>query len=223
MTPRDICVVIPTLNEAAGIAAAIRSANGAGQIIVVDGGSADGTLEIAQAFEHVISLVSKPSRGGQLSVGAARCQLKVVLFLHADCRLCPGALEHVANSVASGHEWGALRQRIEAAGIQYRLLELGNAARVKLRGIPFGDQAMFVLAERLRQVGGIEAIPLMEDLRLARRLRCYSWPALTTASVMVSARRWSKRGVARQTVRNWLIQALHATGMAPEKLAKLYR
>lgn len=223
MTPRDVCVVIPVLNEASGIAAAITSASGAGQIIVVDGGSSDRTLEIAQSFAHVTSLQSQPGRGCQLALGAEHCRQKVILFLHGDCRLCPGALQRVAEAISGGHCWGAMHQQIEAGGIGYRLLELGNAMRVKARGIPFGDQAMFVRVDRLQQVGGVEPIPLMEDLRLAQRLRRHSWPVLIQATVIVEPRRWVKRGVVRQTASNWLIQSLHALGVSPERLARIYR
>ena len=222
MTPRDICVVIPVLNERLGIAAAIASVREAGQIIVVDGGSSDGTIEIAKSVAEVTFISSKPGRGSQLAIGATHCRCAVLLFLHGDCYLSPESLLLVAQAITNGDQWGAMRQSIAAAGLQYRLLESGNSTRVRVRGLPFGDQAMFMLTELYWQVGGIEDIPLMEDLRLSKRLRKKSWPALINATVIVNPRRWQKRGVVRQTLRNWLIQLLHLVGMSPQQLSRLY-
>ncbi|MGV3484619.1 MAG: TIGR04283 family arsenosugar biosynthesis glycosyltransferase [Planctomycetaceae bacterium] len=223
MTPLDLCVVIPVLNEVGGIAAAIESAADAGQIIVVDGGSTDGTLEIVRRFPRVTLISSPPGRGRQLAAGARCCDRQAIVFLHGDCVLSGGSLGRIADAIETGHPWGALRQRIAAAGLGYRLLELGNAARVQCRGMVFGDQALFVAAELYAAVGGIEGIPLMEDVRLSQRLRRRSWPVLLDATVEVSARRWTKRGILYQTALNWLLQGLHAAGVPPERLRTLYR
>lgn len=222
MTPRDICVVIPVLNEATEIATAIQSVHEAGQIIVVDGGSTDETVEIVKSYAAVTLVSARAGRGHQLAVGASHCHCPVMLFLHGDGCLSSSALVAVAAAVEDGHCWGALRQSIALTQWQYRWLEAGNAARVRLRGLPFGDQAIFVQTELYQQVGGFEDIPLMEDVRLSQRLRRHTWPVLIGAEVVVNPRRWQSRGVLRQTLRNWRLQCLHAIGVSPAKLSQKY-
>jgi rSAM/selenodomain-associated transferase 2 len=223
--PAEIAVIIPTLNEAAGIAETIASATGAGQVIVSDGESVDGTVGIAESIAGVRVVRGRRGRGEQLARGAALAELPVLLFLHADCRLGATALEQVARHFRCGSDrgWGAMRQRIESDGWRYRLLEWGNGWRVRYRGLPFGDQAMFVLRDWYDQAGGFEPIPLMEDLRLSQRLRRRSRPALLDGPVRVDSRRWRRTGVVRQTLVNWGLQAGHAAGVSPTTLAERYR
>lgn len=225
MTPADIAVVIPTLREAAGIAATIGSAREAGQIIVVDGGSTDATIAIAAAIPGVRVLREQPGRGKQLATGAESTDLPILLFLHADCQLGAGALDQVARHLTDHPErgWGAMRQRIDSTKRKYRLWEWGNAWRVRYRGLPFGDQAIFVRRDWYHQVGGFEPIPLMEDLRLSQRLRRLAAPSLLAGPVLVSDRRWRRTGLLRQTGINWSLQLGHAVGVSPTTLARLYR
>jgi rSAM/selenodomain-associated transferase 2 len=223
MTPGDICVIIPVLNEAARIAVAIESIRDAGQVIVVDGGSSDATTKIAESFSGVEVVSSPRGRGRQIALGASLCNRSVMVLLHGDCQLSADSLLQVAKAVDDGHPWGAMQQRIDAVGLRYRMLERGNAARVTILGLPFGDQAMFIRRDIFDEVGGIEEIPLLEDVRLARRLRRVAWPVLVGASVIVDPRRWEKHGVIRQTMRNQFILLLHAFGVSPQSLASLYR
>lgn len=223
MTLDEICVVIPVLNEAIGVAAAIESVRDAGQIIVIDGGSTDATVTIAKSYAGVELFESPRGRGRQMAAGAQKSNRPVIMFLHGDCRLTPGSLQHVADAVDKGHRWGALHQRIDAIGFRYRILERGNAARVTILGIPLGDQALFVERDLLNEVGGMEEIPLLEDLRLSKRLRRVTWPVLSEGVVTISPRRWATHGVIRQTLRNRFILLMHAVGVSPDVLSRLYR
>lgn len=216
-------MVIPVLNEAARIASAIESTVGVGQVIVVDGGSTDQTVEIASSYDHVLVIHSQRGRGCQMAAGANLCQRSVLLFLHGDCQLSADACSSIIAAINAGQLWGALRQRIDASGIRYRFLEYGNSLRVKCFGMVFGDQAMFMLTETYRASGGFEAILLMEDIRISRRLRKLCWPVLLRSQVIVDARRWRRRGVARQTILNWKLQILHLFGMSPDQLERRYR
>lgn len=228
MTPSDVSVVIPALNEAERIAAAVESAwsNGAGQVIVCDGGSDDQTVAAAERNRATV-VHSGRGRGRQLSHGAKAATGDVLVFLHADNRLNAGSLNELCRcarlaAVEAGF-WGGFRQRIDAPQMRYRLLERGNALRIRYRGIPFGDQAMFVTRPLYDHVGGFTDIPLMEDVVLSKSLRKIRWPSLINGIVHVDARRWKKRGVLRQTLLNWGLQFAHGMGVSETRLSNWYR
>jgi len=221
----DISVVIPTLNEQSTIGDAIASVAGAGEVIVVDGGSNDTTCQLAASAGATVVKTAAPSRGLQLATGAKRSRGEILLFLHADNRIGDCALRQIAEALSQKPDrgWGAMRQRIDPQTAVYRVVQWGNAWRVRYRGIPFGDQAMFVRRDWYETAGGFENVPLMEDLRLATRLRKRAWPILIDGPVWVSDRRWRRRGVVRQTVLNLSLQLAHGCGVSPRRLAKLYR
>lgn len=220
-----VSVIIPALNEEAAIARAVRSAWAAGahEVIVVDGGSGDRTSEVARS-EGCEVTVSPTGRGVQQNTGAARSTGDVLLFLHADNHLSPTAIEQVRELLRdAGVQCGAFKQRIVADGIVYRLLERGNACRVRWRGLPYGDQAIFMRREFFESLAGFPEVKLMEDLLLMRRARKISWPRLLDGPVYVDARRWRRHGVLRQTLRNWMLLTAHQLGCSPDLLASYYR
>lgn len=228
MIPRDVSVIIPALNEAERIEAAIESVwqAGAGEIIVCDGGSDDATVKIAQ--QHRATVVhSPPGRGRQLAKGAEQASGDLLLFLHADNRLGEGCLEQLCRCAPQTATvslfWGGFRQQIDSQSFMYRILECGNAARIRFRGMPFGDQAMFVMRGLYDQVGGFPTTALMEDVLLSQALRRRCWPTLINRVIHVDSRRWQQRGVIRQTIRNWGIQLAHSFGVSEDRLAKWYR
>ncbi len=223
MTPADISVVIPALNEEASVGAAVRSAMrcGSTDVIVVDGGSEDRTTAVAtEAGVHKL-VRSLPGRGIQLNSGAQLAQRDVLLFLHADSELSPDCLEQIC--AAGEFTWGAFRQRIDSSRAALRAIERGNALRIRLRGMAFGDQAIFVRGEVFRKHGGFAEIPLMEDVEFSRRFRRIAKPVLLRGPVTTSARRWEQQGVVRQTLRNWSLQLSYRLGARPEQLQRRYR
>ncbi|MEM9588233.1 MAG: TIGR04283 family arsenosugar biosynthesis glycosyltransferase [Planctomycetota bacterium] len=223
MTPADITVVVPTLNEALCIDDCLTAISDAGatNIIVVDGGSQDDTVSIAESFQAACVLSSQPGRGHQLASGLAAANTDVVLFCHADNRLHPSCLRQICE--LDDVTWGAFRQSIGSSRSVFRWIEWGNAQRVRWRHCPFGDQGIFANRQRLNQLGGIATMPLMEDVELSVRLRKHSRPVLLPGPIHVDARRWESRGVVRQTLRNWRIQAGYRLGLSPERLATWYR
>ena len=223
MTPADISVVIPTLNEAESIAAAVDSAlvAGAVDVIVCDGGSTDETTRLAGRAGATKVVRSLPGRGIQLNSGAVFAEQTFVLFLHADNRLDADCLKQICRHPEA--VWGAFRQHINSPRPIFRALEWGNAARVSLRRMPFGDQAIFVRRDVFKEQGGFEEIPLMEDVELSRRLRRVARPLLLEGKVTISPRRWHQRGVIRQTIQNWSIQLSYALGAPAERLSQRYR
>jgi rSAM/selenodomain-associated transferase 2 len=216
-------IIIPTLNEAQHIAGAIASARALepAEIIVVDGGSTADTLAAAGSADQV--LTAARGRASQQNAGAAASRGDVLLFLHADCRLDPRGLEQIATALAdSCCVGGCFQQRIEAVGIRFRWLERGNSLRVRLWGLAYGDQGIFVRREVFDRLGGFPPLALMEDLFFMKRLKREGRLALLPGPLTVSARRWQSRGVFRQTVRNWWLTALAQCGVSPNRLARSY-
>jgi hypothetical protein len=159
-----------------------------------------------------------------LNAGAHVSQGDVLLFQHADNCLCQGAAAQIREALASPETpGGAFRQWIEASGWRYRLLEAGNACRVRWIGLPYGDQAIFLRRALFFELGGFPEVPLLEDLLLMQRVRRHGRVALLPGPLHVSARRWERYGVLRQTLRNWTLLAGFAAGIPLERLASYYR
>ena len=222
-TPLRTSIIIPTLNEEARIGAAIERARllHPAEIIVVDGGSDDATVAAAKPADQV--LTAPRGRAAQQNAGAAACSGAVLLFLHADCWLEPGSLAQVAAALADPNcVGGCFRQRIDAEGRCFRWLEHGNAWRVRCSWLAYGDQGIFVRREVFHRLGGFPDLALMEDLFFMKRLRNEGALAVLDGPLHVSARRWEKQGVLRQTARNWCLTILVHLGISPNRLARFY-
>lgn len=225
-----LSVLIPTLNEAERIVECLDSVQrlaagwpGPLEVVVADGGSDDATRSMA-ASAGAIVVTCPPGRGNQLRLGANQSTGDVILMLHADTRLAAEASLQLAEALDDPQVGcGAFRQQIDAVGRRFRWLEAGNAFRVRRLGMPYGDQAIFVRRSLLEAVGGVPALPLMEDVALMRRLRKRAWPVLLPGPLLVSARRWEQNGVVRQTGQNWAFVVMYHLGVSPERLASWYR
>jgi len=212
-------VVIPALDEAERIGDCLRSiGDGAAEIVVVDGGSKDGTVEIARRIDGVRVLSSPRGRGVQLHRGVEATTALRLLFLHADCRLPAGwaeaagaALDDPAVSLAcfrlhtepSESGAGAVRQA------WMRLLDLRSLGL----GLPYGDQAYAVRREVYEAAGGFPAIPLMEDVAFARACRRLGRIRRLPLEVRTTGRRFERRPV----------RARLCIGVSPWTLARWYR
>lgn len=222
----SLSIVVPVLNEAAGIVAALEAlvplrTRGV-EIIVVDGGSVDGTATLATP--HADYVLSAPrGRAAQMNAGAAVACGSTLLFLHADTKLPPDADRLIADGLAqSGRAWG--RFDVTIAG-RHPLLPLVAAlmnARSRLTGIATGDQAMFVTRAAFDAAGRFPAIALMEDIALARALKRISPPRCLPARVTTSGRRWEKKGVARTILLMWRLRLAYFFGAPPDDLARRY-
>src|SRR5690606_30777893 len=218
-----LSVIIPTLNEGERIAGSIARMRAAGEceVIVVDGGSQDQTLAAAEAADRCLS--APRGRASQMNAGAGAASGDVLLFLHADCWPAPGAVVAIQQALQDDQViGGGFAQTIEAPGLRYRLLERGNALRVRATGWIYGDQGLFVRRDRFEQVGGFPPLPLMEDLYLSKRLMREGRLVLLPHRLHVSPRRWQQTGVIRQTLRNWTLLALAHCGCSPAVLARHY-
>ncbi|MAI31198.1 MAG: hypothetical protein CBE00_02215 [Planctomycetaceae bacterium TMED240] len=222
MTPADITVVIPALNEQSAIRQSVFSAVSAGatEVLVSDGGSRDNTVEMAAEAGASSVVRSLPGRGLQMNAAARLARGKFILFLHADNELSKQSLEQIC--VYEKAAWGAFQQQIDSRRKIYRVIEWGNDLRVRWRNVPFGDQGIFVRRSLFEALGGFAEMPLMEDVELSHRLRKIEAPVLLRGPLKISARRWEKKGVVRQTVTNWMIQLSYSRGVPVEQLAQKY-
>jgi rSAM/selenodomain-associated transferase 2 len=228
-SPSRVSVVVPVLNEAGRIASCLRSLRRfvpPWEVLVVDGGSGDGTGEIAASLagEGVRTLRAPRGRGPQMNAGARAASGDVLLFLHADVTLpddAPGWID--AALAEEGVVAGAFRIRTEAdapGSMPGMLLRLADV-RSRYTGLPYGDQALFVRAEVFRRVGGFAEIPLMEDLDLARRLRRVGKIRTAPTAVRVSGRRFLARPI--RSAFSWsLFPILYRLGVPPGLLARFY-
>ena len=227
MTPLRLSVVIPALNEATGIQAALQAlsplvARGA-QIIVANGASTDSTA--TRALAAGAQVVHAPrGRARQMNAGAHQASGELLLFLHADTRLPPDADRLIQEALASGPQvWGRFDVRIEGRPRMLRVIAAFMNRRSRWTGIATGDQALFMTRAAFDAVGGFPAQPLMEDIEMSARLLNLSRPACLRARVVTSGRRWETRGVWRTVLLMWRLRLAYWRGAAPEHLAELYR
>lgn len=218
-----IAIIVPALNEAATLRATLAPLRGLdADVIVVDGGSADSTMELARAGGCTV-IDAPRGRAHQMNAGAACSDADVLLFLHADTRLPANALALVRDGLtASGRVWGRFDVAIAGTHALLPLIAGLMNLRSRLTGIATGDQAIFVTREAFRHVGGFPAIALMEDIALSRLLKRLSPPLALRARVRTSGRRWERNGVVRTIVLMWRLRLAYYLGADPATLARHY-
>jgi rSAM/selenodomain-associated transferase 2 len=225
--PPSLSIIVPVLDEAAGIVAALQPlqelrARGV-QLIVVDGGSADRTVELAMPLADEV-LTAPRGRARQMNAGAAAAAGKVLVFLHADTRLPDAADSLIANALRPecGRHWGRFDVSIEGRSACLPLVAAMMNLRSRLTGIATGDQAMFVSREAFAAAGGFPNIPLMEDIALSGRLRKHVAPACLAEKVVTSGLRWDRHGAWRTIRLMWWLRLRFFLGADPHRLAIEY-
>jgi rSAM/selenodomain-associated transferase 2 len=222
-----LSIIMPVLDEGERIADALDAlaelrALGV-EVIVVDGGSQDATVQRARLRADRV-LTAPCGRAVQMNAGAAEASGDVLLFLHADTRLPAEAERLVLDGLArSGHDWGRFDVTIEGRPTMLRLVALMMNLRSGITAIATGDQAIFVKRDVFRAVGGYPDIPLMEDIALSKRLKRTGRPLCIRAHVITSGRRWETHGVWRTILLMWRLRLAYFLGADPARLAKRYR
>ena len=224
--PLSLSIVIPTLDEAAGIVAflaplqALR-ARGV-EIVLADGGSRDGTVAAATPLvDRVIS--ARRGRASQMNAGAAVSAGEVLLFLHADCTLPEQADHLILHGLASSQRrWGRFDVRLSGAAMMLRLVGHTMNLRSRLTGICTGDQGLFVERTLFEERGGFPEIELMEDVAMSSKLRKSGAPLCLSATLLTSSRRWESNGIWRTIVLMWRLRLAYFLGSEPHQLAELY-
>ena len=227
MQAPPLSIVVPVLNEVAGLPntlAALQSYRDAGcEIIVVDGGSSDASIDVAsQQADLVIS--AKAGRAAQMNAGASQASGQMLMFLHADTRL-PNNVDAILQQLrAEKLQWGFFPLALSGGALSFRVIEWFINHRSRWFSIATGDQALFCSRDTFNFLQGFTDIPLMEDIEFCKRAKRLAAPfILISSKVTTSSRRWEQRGVMPTVLLMWRLRLLYWLGVNPRRLALQYR
>jgi len=225
LTRPSLSIILPVLNEAASLSAQLAELQGLRasgvELLVVDGGSSDGSAALPAALVDAL-LAAPRGRAVQMNAGARASTGAALLFLHADTTLPPSADQLISRALEDGALWGRFDVRIDGAHPLLRVVERMMNWRSRRTGVATGDQAIFVRRDVFEAVGGYPEIPLMEDIALSKRLKRIAAPACLAEQVTTSGRRWEKHGVLRTILLMWRLRAEYFFGADPQRLALRY-
>ena len=221
-----VSIIIPVLNEAGRIADTLQSLQPyrrqGHEIIVIDGGSNDDTVSIAEQYADSL-LHSDAGRAMQMNSGIDEASGDALLFLHADTRLPADAVSKIIHAVEDGYFWGRFNVRLSGKHFMFRIIERMMNMRSCITGVATGDQAIFVSLESIEIVGAYPRLPLMEDIVFSKRLRNLGWPACIKQPVVTSSRRWEDNGILQTMLLMWRLRLLFFLGVSADRLARQYR
>ena len=219
-------MIIPALDEAATITATLQALlplrTRGHEVIVVDGGSHDLTVDLSRPLADRV-ITARAGRASQMRAGAAVATGSVLWFLHADTIPPPDSDSLILASLQqAGTAWGRFDIGFPQGRLLLRCVAWMMNQRARLSGIATGDQGLFVTRQHYDSVGGFPDIPLMEDIALSRALRRHDRPATIHQPVITSPRRWLKHGVLRTILRMWTLRLAYFLGVSPVRLAAYY-
>lgn len=226
MSSSKVSIIVPVLNDAEALnqlLPALQSFQNQGhEVIVVDGGSTDGSLPAARTQATRV-LMTGTGRGRQMNLGADNAAHDILLFLHADSRLPEDGLEEISQALDDdGRHWGRFDVRLDENTWMFSLIAFCMNVRSRLSHVATGDQGIFVRKTLFQSVGGYQGIPLMEDIALSKTLRRHSPPICLKSRVVTSARRWREKGLVSTILQMWILRLAYFLGAEPEALASIY-
>ncbi|WRH65980.1 MAG: TIGR04283 family arsenosugar biosynthesis glycosyltransferase [Planktothrix sp. GU0601_MAG3] len=220
-----ISIIIPVLNEAENIGLVTSTIQRAEniEIIIVDGGSQDNTVQIAQGLGVKVILTNR-GRALQMNTGAKIATGEILLFLHGDTQLPQGFETEIRKTFNNSNIIaGAFQLKIKAINWSLRFIETTVFWRSKYLQMPYGDQAIFLKATTFWEIGGFPEQPIMEDFEFIRRLNRLGKIEILSSSVITSGRRWQKLGILKTTLINQCMVIGYYLRISPTKLAQWYR
>ena len=219
-----ISVIIPTLNEEGNLPITLRQlANQPDvELIVVDGGSLDRTVRIAQRFTPYV-FQTRANRARQMNMGARHATGDILMFLYADTFLLPGALEEMQRRIiGDGAVGGAFDLHIDSRRRLCKLIARVSSRRSRWLRLPYGNQGIFVWRQVFEALGGFPEIPIMEDVTFARRSRRAGRLTFIRSGLVMSGRRWNANGVVRTMLVNWWVATLFLLRVSPRQIRRIY-
>lgn len=218
-----ISVVLPVLNERKALPEVLRhllAQPGNFEVIVCDGGSTDGTVDLLRQFREIQLVTAPRGRGSQMNAGARVARGDVLLFLHADTRLPAGAIARLDGWLQRNPcvEAGAFRHRFEPTDWRLRLVSAGNNLRCRMSRVYFGDQGIFARRSTFERAGGFPEVPILEDVMFCECLRRFTKAVLLDTAVTTDSRRFLHHGVWRTILRGVLILIRHRLGFSSSGL-----
>lgn len=225
MKEKKISIILPVLNEAECLSSCLQTLQmyrrRGHEVIVVDGGSEDGSIDIALPLVDRL-LHSKPGRALQMNKGAQMASGDLLVFLHADTKL-PENGQRVLELIAHTDKcWGRFDVCLSASSLIYKVIGFCMNVRSRLSGIATGDQAIFVSRTLFQEVGGFPEIALMEDIAISLTLKKKVTPICVRGKVITSARRWERNGVLKTIIKMWSLRWRYMWGSDVEVLANEY-
>lgn len=220
----NISIIIPVLNEATTLPNTLNKLQCIKdiEIIIVDGGSQDETVTIAQSFNLKV-LTTEAGKARQMNAGAAIATGDIILFLHGDTQLPEGFSHGIQQLLSQPHiVAGAFQLRISAPMPLVRWVEFGVKMRSHYCQLPYGDQALFMKTQTFRDIGGFPDLPIMEDFALVRQLQKRGKIAIVPVPVITSGRRWQNVGILKTTLINQIVIIGYFLGIPPSTLAQWY-
>ena len=225
MSEITIALIVPLFNEAERVPGLLKMLDGLNvdEVVLVDGGSQDGTLELLGKAPFRW-LQSKKGRAVQMNAGASICQSEMLLFLHADTEIDAVAIASAIDTMADSEVVGGrFDLKLSGRHPMLRLIERMINLRSRFTKISSGDQAMFVRRKLFEKLGGFSDQPLMEDIEFSKRLKQKGRITCLRDKVTTSSRRWEQFGIFRTILLMWKLRFLYWAGVSPERLAKIYR
>lgn len=220
-----ISIIIPCLNEEDFLDKTLNQVlklPGNFEIIVVDGGSSDKSLEIASSYKNVVTSVSGKGRANQMNHGAKLASGEILLFLHADTVLPTSTYQAILTHLQKPkHIGGSFWLMLDKEHLVLKFYSW--CSKFSLEFFTYGDHAIFIRKQVFQDIGGYKNIPFMEDVEIQKRLREKGKFRKLDIPVTTSARRFTRDGTIKQMIMNVLLVGLFKLGVAPQKLKRFYK